>query len=1069
MKNNMEHQRPTVMPKGLQNLVCVFAGVLFAVAATPSRAQVRGVGAAPAPAGACCQVVGVNLQTGVVTAKVDASGQQFEFRSSNPALLRSLRPGQSVFANFLARQVSLDGRTACCAIVAMAPPGTAAGSSAPTAPADQQSPAASVGIAPPAARPTGAGAGNAPCGAGEVPGLAGPIRPSGSALAPLSAINELQQIAWTNFAKQSVCDAVSQLMTQVNQVTAPDKGCDSLLECWSFGTVIQDVRPEIDIAAAPGVRYACLSPQDCPAGTAPGFAVEVPLAGPGWKFSVGARVGYNIHVEQDYKNPVNGDVHKVKDLLNCGFSKEMDVTLADLRITEATRFNQPADPSRPTVAQAAAQVHMVLTLGGAVSTNGPQQLNLTAVVNQSGQIIFSNPAPLSANVKMLDVCGVAELPARLDELALNLAWDPGKRQIDGAISGKIVLELAQILGKTLAVSTRIKASHTLPVPGGMLQALKQGEPLAWGENPPEPFWTRAANPGLDFAGAAAQIESALPPHMPFGALLSIDHTQPATLQPVAMGSRPGQSSAPALFPYRCPPPLSAHSASGASPSPECYRLEFDSAIHTGEYLSAESFRFAATHSPEALARVKQALGGIQQLFWVTGDAAVSKGRIVPVLDKGGLFSRAAIPADAPLPMGDSADGTVPGLGRCYYERPERGWDVEVGSQWQHFASFADIPATVRAQLALSPLGQHIRPAGRVWYGLGCGEGDDSPLSRDQYVGIFMGLAYAHALVPDPGVQQITRDLVTQALAYLIQNNWDVRLAPDRRIALDSNFLRAWDFQIGFLRIGASVNPDAVMPNGATLAQLYQAYAAGSKASWIPMWATALQPVGGGYFAFNLNHAVLGPVLLLEKDPGLRGNYLVEYLMLRRATQTHKNAYFNAVSLLAGATSSSQTSPSNPHMTMQEEMKGILAEWLERRNQVNAGNGLPFNFVGDPSYQAKVFNGGEAVLAPRLDGRPVYVSRYALPVSARIGDGLDFAWQRGAFEMAVAPPAANPRPGCAAQLPMAAGGLSGRPGLPGSNVTAAQIYACGSDHSNQEAPGVDYLLPYWMSAYLGLLK
>jgi len=37
------------------------------------------------------------------------------------------------------------------------------------------------------------------------------------------------------------------------------------------------------------------------------------------------------------------------------------------------------------------------------------------------------------------------------------------------------------------------------------------------------------------------------------------------------------------------------------------------------------------------------------------------------------------------------------------------------------------------------------------------------------------------------------------------------------------------------------------------------------------------------------------------------------------------------------------------------------------------------------------------------------------------------------------------------------------------VTKDQIHVCGSDHANQEAPGVDYLLPYWMAVYLGLFK
>src|SRR5512132_67499 len=45
----------------------------------------------------------------------------------------------------------------------------------------------------------------------------------------------------------------------------------------------------------------------------------------------------------------------------------------------------------------------------------------------------------------------------------------------------------------------------------------------------------------------------------------------------------------------------------------------DSAIWTGHYLAAESYRYAVTKSPDALAAVRNAIQGINMLLNVTGN------------------------------------------------------------------------------------------------------------------------------------------------------------------------------------------------------------------------------------------------------------------------------------------------------------------------------------------------------------------------------------------------------------------------------------------------------------------
>ena len=72
---------------------------------------------AGAQATPCCAIVSIDARTGLIAAKVNASGQTFQFKVGSPLMTRTLRVGQAIYANFSTNQVSLDGRTQCCAIV----------------------------------------------------------------------------------------------------------------------------------------------------------------------------------------------------------------------------------------------------------------------------------------------------------------------------------------------------------------------------------------------------------------------------------------------------------------------------------------------------------------------------------------------------------------------------------------------------------------------------------------------------------------------------------------------------------------------------------------------------------------------------------------------------------------------------------------------------------------------------------------------------------------------------------------------------------------------------------------
>jgi hypothetical protein len=68
---------------------------------------------------ACCTITAIDAATRLVSGKVTANASVFQFTVANARTLATLRVGQGVFANFITRQVSLDGRSACCAITSV--------------------------------------------------------------------------------------------------------------------------------------------------------------------------------------------------------------------------------------------------------------------------------------------------------------------------------------------------------------------------------------------------------------------------------------------------------------------------------------------------------------------------------------------------------------------------------------------------------------------------------------------------------------------------------------------------------------------------------------------------------------------------------------------------------------------------------------------------------------------------------------------------------------------------------------------------------------------------------------
>ncbi|MGH7637274.1 MAG: hypothetical protein ACREOK_06440 [Gemmatimonadaceae bacterium] len=69
----------------------------------------------------CCAITAIDVRSGTVTARVQATGRTFQFRMTDRAALAGVRAGQQVWADFGAKRVGLKPADPCCGIVGPVP------------------------------------------------------------------------------------------------------------------------------------------------------------------------------------------------------------------------------------------------------------------------------------------------------------------------------------------------------------------------------------------------------------------------------------------------------------------------------------------------------------------------------------------------------------------------------------------------------------------------------------------------------------------------------------------------------------------------------------------------------------------------------------------------------------------------------------------------------------------------------------------------------------------------------------------------------------------------------------
>jgi len=70
----------------------------------------------------CCGITGIDYKTGIVRARNTETGQTFQFKVNNSAVLKTLKVGHGVYADFGTKEVSVDGIDPCCSMVNLSAP-----------------------------------------------------------------------------------------------------------------------------------------------------------------------------------------------------------------------------------------------------------------------------------------------------------------------------------------------------------------------------------------------------------------------------------------------------------------------------------------------------------------------------------------------------------------------------------------------------------------------------------------------------------------------------------------------------------------------------------------------------------------------------------------------------------------------------------------------------------------------------------------------------------------------------------------------------------------------------------
>ncbi|HUP56951.1 MAG TPA: hypothetical protein VM598_05815, partial [Bdellovibrionota bacterium] len=259
----------------------------------------------------------------------------------------------------------------------------------------------------------------------------------------------------------------------------------------------------------------------------------------------------------------------------------------------------------------------------------------------------------------------------------------------------------------------------------------------------------------------------------------------------------------------------------------------------------------------------------------------------------------------------------------------------------------------------------------------------SYVTRDQYVGAFLGLGAVYDLVDDEEMRSLARDLVTGLVEHLIKAGW-ILIDRDAGRWIET-YVGRYDQMLSVLQLAKHVNPGRFAGE----------YDKARKAwSWLVDLPIELEQYGkeGSYFRYNLDYGYMFNLIRLEQDQKVRDLYLKSFAKLRKFTEMDINPHFNLIDFALRG----------PNEAREAETRQAIEDRLTR--------GFRDHFIDHRgTYEACEEN----------------VACQPIPILERVY--ADFMWQR----------------------------------------TARHLYG-GGDGSIQ-GPGIDYILPYWMARYYGVIQ
>lgn len=255
-------------------------------------------------------------------------------------------------------------------------------------------------------------------------------------------------------------------------------------------------------------------------------------------------------------------------------------------------------------------------------------------------------------------------------------------------------------------------------------------------------------------------------------------------------------------------------------------------------------------------------------------------------------------------------------------------------------------------------------------------------SRDQYIGVFFGLATAWEVIEDPAIRGVITDMISRMLSRLQDDAWAIK-NPDG--AISTVFWLRPDQKLNLLAIGAKTN-SRKFGNNYFWERLFQAPTTAA-----PI-ATEVADDHNSYFKFNLDVLTFYHLVRFEGNTAFHFMYEEAYDLLRRAIDSHGNAHFNMI----------ERAIKGPDERRDAETRMLLDEWLTRPRRdeyIDLRGVLPSCAQEDQACSP-------------------------IPVPQRVR--TDFLWQRSPF----------------------------------------LLYGGGA--GTIEGAGIDYILPYWMARYYGVL-